>query len=83
MALVSNAISKGHQTHLADGGYGFLLGDGALNYGRENILAKSATPGQELVRRFAALRAFGPDDLGVFLAGRRDPGTFPVYVLRG
>jgi len=24
--------------HLADGGYGFLLGDGALNYGRENIV---------------------------------------------
>ena len=29
---------KAHQTYLADGGYGFLLGDGALNYGRETIL---------------------------------------------
>jgi hypothetical protein len=38
VALVSNAISKDHQTYLADGGYGFLLGDGALNYGRENIV---------------------------------------------
>jgi len=38
LALVSNAISKDHQTYLADGGYGFLLGDGALNYGRENIV---------------------------------------------
>jgi len=38
LALASNAISKDHQTYLADGGYGFLLGDGALNYGRENIV---------------------------------------------
>ena len=38
VAMVSNAISKDHQTYLADGGYGFLLGDGALNYGRENIV---------------------------------------------
>ncbi len=38
VAFVSNAISKAHQTYLADGGLGFLLGDGALNYGRENIL---------------------------------------------
>ena len=26
------------QTYLATGGLGFLLGDGGLNYGRENIL---------------------------------------------
>jgi high affinity Mn2+ porin len=38
IAFVSNAICKDHQTYLADGGYGFLLGDGALNYGRENIV---------------------------------------------
>jgi high affinity Mn2+ porin len=31
LAFVSNAISKDHQTYLADGGYGFLIGDGALN----------------------------------------------------
>jgi high affinity Mn2+ porin len=38
IAFISNAIKKDHQTYLADGGLGFLLGDGALNYGRENIL---------------------------------------------
>jgi hypothetical protein len=38
VALVSNAIKKDHQTYLADGGLGFLLGDGKLNYGRENIV---------------------------------------------
>ncbi len=38
IAFVSNGIGKDHQIYLADGGLGFLLGDGALNYGRENIL---------------------------------------------
>jgi high affinity Mn2+ porin len=38
IAFVSNAIKKDHQTYLADGGLGFLLGDGKLNYGRENIV---------------------------------------------
>jgi high affinity Mn2+ porin len=38
LAFVVNAISKDHRTYLADGGFGFLIGDGALRYGRENIL---------------------------------------------
>ncbi len=38
VAFVSNAIKKDHQNYLAAGGIGFLLGDGHLNYGRENIL---------------------------------------------
>ena len=38
VAFVSNGIKKEHQTYLANGGYGFLIGDGRLNYGRENIL---------------------------------------------
>jgi hypothetical protein len=37
-AFVSNGIKKDHQVYLADGGLGFLLGDGGLNYGRENIV---------------------------------------------
>jgi high affinity Mn2+ porin len=35
--FVTNGISRYHQEYLALGGYGFLLGDGHLNYGRENI----------------------------------------------
>jgi hypothetical protein len=35
---VSNAIKRDHQTYLALGGLGFLLGDGRLNYAREDIL---------------------------------------------
>jgi hypothetical protein len=38
LAFVSNAISRVHQQYLALGGLGFLLGDGALNYGRETIV---------------------------------------------
>jgi hypothetical protein len=38
IAFVGNAIKKDHQNYLAAGGLGFLLGDGKLNYGRENIL---------------------------------------------
>jgi carbohydrate-selective porin OprB len=37
LSLVTNAIKKDHQNYLADGGLGFLLGDGRLNYGRETI----------------------------------------------
>src|ERR1700730_110511 len=37
LAFVSNGISRDHQEYLALGGYGFLLGDGRLNYGRETI----------------------------------------------
>lgn len=38
LAFVSNAIKKDHQTYLKLGGLGFLLGDGRLNYAREDIL---------------------------------------------
>jgi hypothetical protein len=38
VAFVTNAIKKDHQEYLAAGGLGFLLGDGRLNYGRENII---------------------------------------------
>ena len=38
IAFVSNGICKDHQAYLADGGLGFLLGDGGLTYGREKIL---------------------------------------------
>jgi hypothetical protein len=38
LAVVSNAIKRDHQNYLRLGGVGFLLGDGNLNYGRENIV---------------------------------------------
>lgn len=38
MALSVNGISGDHRRYLALGGQGFLLGDGALNYGHEQIV---------------------------------------------
>lgn len=38
IAVVSNAIKRDHQNYLRLGGLGFLLGDGKLNYARENIV---------------------------------------------
>jgi high affinity Mn2+ porin len=38
LVYVSNGISRDHQEYLELGGLGFLLGDGRLNYGRENIV---------------------------------------------
>jgi len=38
VAFVTDGISKDHSTYLKLGGHGFILGDGTLRYGRENIL---------------------------------------------
>jgi hypothetical protein len=38
IAGVSNGISKDHRDFLKEGGYGFIIGDGNLNYGNETIL---------------------------------------------
>lgn len=38
VAFVSNAIKRDHRNYLRYGGLGFILGDGSLNYGRENIV---------------------------------------------
>jgi high affinity Mn2+ porin len=38
LTFVSNAIKRDHQWYLAHGGLGFLLGDGHLNYAREDIV---------------------------------------------
>ncbi len=38
LAGVSNGLSSDHRDYLAAGGYGFIVGDGRLNYRREEIL---------------------------------------------
>jgi hypothetical protein len=38
VSFVSNAIKRDHQNYLHYGGLGFLLGDGNLTYGREDIV---------------------------------------------
>jgi high affinity Mn2+ porin len=37
LAFVGNGISKDHKDYLAGGGYGFIIGDGQLNYSPELI----------------------------------------------
>jgi high affinity Mn2+ porin len=75
-AFVSNGISRDHQTYLARGGVGFLLGDGRLNYGRETI--------EETYYTFHLWRGFYPS-LGLQHANNpgynRDRG--PVLVATG
>jgi hypothetical protein len=38
IAIANNGISDGHSNFLKDGGYGFIIGDGKLNYGHETII---------------------------------------------
>jgi high affinity Mn2+ porin len=38
IAGVWNGISKEHRAFLKEGGYGFIIGDGNLNYGHEDII---------------------------------------------
>jgi hypothetical protein len=38
VAVVTNGISADHEHYLQNGGLGFILGDGSLRYGRENIV---------------------------------------------
>jgi len=38
LAIAANGLSKSHRNYLAAGGYGFVLGDGKLNYSAEQIL---------------------------------------------
>jgi high affinity Mn2+ porin len=38
IAFVANGISKDHREYLTAGGVGFIIGDGKLNYGKEEIL---------------------------------------------
>ncbi|HTD90421.1 MAG TPA: carbohydrate porin, partial [Burkholderiales bacterium] len=37
IAFASNGLSSEHRNYLAAGGLGFFIGDGRLNYKRENI----------------------------------------------
>ena len=37
LAFVANGLSDPHKNYLAAGGYGFIIGDGKLNYSSEMI----------------------------------------------
>ncbi|MFP5227972.1 MAG: carbohydrate porin [Acidobacteriota bacterium] len=77
-AFVSNAIKRDHQNYLKYGGLGFLLGDGHLNYGRENIVESYYT-WHAWRGLFMALDAQHIDDPGY----NRDRGPVWVGAMRG
>ena len=37
VAFIANGLSEWHKKYLAVGGYGFIIGDGSLNYGTETV----------------------------------------------
>jgi high affinity Mn2+ porin len=77
LAFVSNGISADHREYLALGGTGFLLGDGGLNYQRENIaeafytahLTRGITFGPDV--QYIANPGYNHDRGPVFVAGLR------------
>jgi len=77
-AIVSNAIKKDHQNYLKYGGLGFILGDGRLNYGRENIV-ESYYNWHAWRGLFYALDVQHIDDPGY----NRDRGPAWVFSVRG
>jgi carbohydrate-selective porin OprB len=60
LAVVSEGLSAAHRQYLAAGGAGFLLDDGRLHYGREEIL--------EIYYRLQLLQAIGSTPLKVQLS---------------
>jgi len=77
IAFVSNAIKQDHQNYLKDGGLGFLLGDGHLNYAREDIL--EAYYNARVARGMYA--AFGTQFIG-HPGYNRDRGPVVVFAVR-
>lgn len=76
-AFVTNGISAAHQKYLRLGGSGFLLGDGNLNYGRENIFESYYT-----LHAWRGVFA-GPDLQLIANPGyNRDRGSTAVFGLR-
>jgi carbohydrate-selective porin OprB len=78
LAFVTNGLSGPHRRYLQLGGLGFLLGDGNLNYGRENIV--------ELYYNLQAYRGFYVAGDFQYLGNpgyNQDRGPAYVFSLRG
>lgn len=77
LAFAANGISKDHAAYLAAGGMGFIIGDGKLNYGKEEILESYYS---------LALHwdlSISPDFQFIeHPAYNRDRGPVPVYAVR-
>jgi high affinity Mn2+ porin len=79
IGCVVNALSGDHREYLAAGGYGFLIGDGALNYAPEQI-----TEAYYGARLFPSFTLTLDDQLIVNPAYNRDRGpVVNVFSIRG
>lgn len=77
IAAVVNGLSNDHRNYLKAGGYGFLIGDGKLNYGTENII--------EAYYSFNAFKGFfiSPDYQLILHPGyNKDRGSVNVVAIR-
>ncbi len=77
IAVVSNGLSPDHRDYLAAGGLGFIIGDGALDYGREAIAEAyySLSPARGVFATADVQRIANP-------AYNRARGPVTVYALR-
>ena len=77
VAFVANGISKDHREYLQAGGRGFIIGDGKLNYGKEEILEAYYS----IAARWGV--SVSPDFQFVeHPAYNRDRGPVAIYALR-
>lgn len=78
LGVVVNGLSQPHRNYLAAGGYGFIIGDGRLNYASEFLT--------ELFYRFNFFDShlqISPDvQLAVNPAYNKDRGPVPIFGLR-
>jgi high affinity Mn2+ porin len=79
VAYAVNALSPDHREYLARGGYGFLIGDGALSYALEHI-----AEAYYCARLFPSFSLTLDDQVVLNPAYNRDRGPFVnVFALRG
>jgi len=77
VAVLCNGLSDAHRDYLAAGGLGFIIGDGRLNYGLEEIL--EAYYNWQVVKWLSV----SPDFQYVVNPGyNRDRGPVAIYALR-
>ena len=77
LAAVTNGLSSEHEAYLAAGGNGMILGDGRLNYGREEILETYYDA------KVCKCLWITPDFQFVEHPGyNRDRGPIPIYAVR-
>ncbi len=76
-ALVINGLSQAHADYLAAGGYGFMIGDGKLNYGAEGIFE-----GFYSLEVIPAIKMTGDYQCLLHPAYNRDRGPVHVFAVR-